>query len=272
MKRFTDTEKWTSKPWFRRLPPRLKCLWAFFCETCDPAGVIAPDWEIASLQIGEAVSEDDLSAFGSRVMKLENGKFWVVKFIDFQYGELSLKCRPHDRVFASIRKNRIPYPNNPDTLSDRVSQRVCNTLVEEEEDKYKEEEEDRKGVKGETIAPPVSASVVVEAITAEQIVSAYPRRESVAEALKIVSAALRKGVDAETMLAGTRAIASVISTLPSQANNAFVVSAETFFLKERWRDDPATWSRRSAKTANGEQPGQLNLGGRKFMPTPTPTA
>lgn len=244
MKRFTDTDKWTSKPWFRRLPPRLKCLWSLLCDTCDPAGVIAPDWEIASMQIGEPVTEEDISNFGIRIRKLENGKLWIVKFIEFQYGELSLKCRPHDRVFSSIRKNRIPYPDNSDTLSNRVSHRVCNTLVEEEEDK--EEEEDRKGVQGKTN----SRTPTSRDITAEQIVTAYPRRQGQTEALRIVTQHLRAGDDADAMLAGTRSIAAVVAELPGGANNAFVPAADKFFHGKRWKDDPATWKRSSGR--NGE--------------------
>jgi hypothetical protein len=249
MKRFTDTDKWTCKPWFRRLPPRLKCLWAFFCETCDPAGVIAPDWEIASLQIGEEVTEADLSHFGLRTQKLENGKIWIVKFIEFQYGELSPKCRPHDRVFASIRKNRIPYPNNPDTLSDRVSKRVSNTLVEEKEDIYKDST--RKGVQGETKPPPSEN----REITADQIVAAYPRRRGQTEALRIVLQHLRAGDDPDAMLSGTRAIAAVIAEFPGGGNgNIYVKDADKFFHGKHWKDDPATWKRSGGKNGQVRQP------------------
>ena len=55
MKRFTETTKWTVNPWFRKLPARLKCLWMFFLDSCDAAGVIEPDWELISFQIGEPV-------------------------------------------------------------------------------------------------------------------------------------------------------------------------------------------------------------------------
>jgi hypothetical protein len=248
MKRFTDTDIWHRKPWHRKLPCRLKCLWRFLCDTCDAAGVIAPDWELASFNIGEPVDETDLIHFGARIRHLENGKLWLVKFIDFQYGELSSKCRPHDRVFSSIRKNGLPYPAKPNTLSDNLSQRVGTTLVEEEEDK--EEEEDRKGVQGKTN----SRTPTSRDISAEQIVTAYPRRQGQTEALRIVTQHLRAGDDADAMLAGTRSIAAVVAELPGGANNAFVPAADKFFHGKRWKDDPATWKRSSGRNGEVRQP------------------
>jgi len=47
-KRFTDSTKWASKPWFRKLSPNAKLLWLYICDTCDVAGVIDLDLEMAS--------------------------------------------------------------------------------------------------------------------------------------------------------------------------------------------------------------------------------
>ncbi len=101
MKRFTETAKWTD-PWFRRLAPRLKCLWLYLVDQCDAAGVLDPDWEAISFQIGESVCPDDLSAFDGRVEVLANGKLHLLKFVAFQYGELSPSCAPHRRVLATL--------------------------------------------------------------------------------------------------------------------------------------------------------------------------
>jgi hypothetical protein len=96
------------------------------------------------------------------------------------------------------------------------------------------------------------------------IVHAYPRREGDKEALEAVALSIRKGADPAAILAGTRAIAAVIPSLPSGHLNSFVVSAAKFFRAERWRDDPATWRRAGGK--NGAMPGTLNLGGRRAVP------
>ncbi len=143
MKRFTETTKWTVNPWFRKLPPHLKCLWQFLVDSCDAAGVIEPDWELVSFQIGEKVVPDDLKSFGERVETLHNGKVFIVGFIAFQYGELSPSCKPHTPVFKSLLANGIErvskgYPNPLDTLEDKDKNK------EREKDKDKEEPSARK--------------------------------------------------------------------------------------------------------------------------------
>jgi uncharacterized protein YdaU (DUF1376 family) len=86
---------------------------------------------------------------------------------------------------------------------------------------------------------------------AHQIAEAYPRREKIAEALTIILRHLRDGESFETMLAGTRACAAVIRTLPSGAKNRFVPGAEAFFRDRRWLDDPETLSRQGDTKSGG---------------------
>lgn len=88
------------------------------------------------------------------------------------------------------------------------------------------------------------------------IVAAYPRREGLDEALALVAASLAEGDDYEAMLAGTRACAAVIRTLPSGHLNRYVPSAEKFFSKKRWKDDPETF-RRQGNQSSGQ--GQMSL-------------
>lgn len=132
-KRFTATEKW-DKPWYRRLPSRLKCLWQFFCDRCDQAGVIEMDWELASFQIGEDVSASDLSYFADQIQEIGSGKLWLKAFVEFQYGKLSETCPAHKPVIRSIQKhfgdtNKIGY------------QYPIGRVQEEEEEMDKEKEE-----------------------------------------------------------------------------------------------------------------------------------
>lgn len=120
-KRFTDSDKWKDK-WFRALRPELKLAYLYLLDNCDHAGVIEIDEELANFQIGTAI---DWSGFldicGDRIAHLDNGKMWLTKFIDFQYGELSRECRAHSPVFQSIEKNRlsIGYPKGINTLKDK---------------------------------------------------------------------------------------------------------------------------------------------------------
>lgn len=138
MKRFTETGKWDD-PWFRKLTPKMKCLWQFLCDRCDPAGVIDVDYELASFQIGEEISELDVQSFGERVEKLKCGKWWIVQFIGFQYGTLSEDCKAHGPVFASL----ASY-----CLNDRVSKgypKAIHSLKEKDKEKDKGVQGDKNG-------------------------------------------------------------------------------------------------------------------------------
>ena len=107
-KRFTSTEKW-SDPWYRKLSPKHKCLWDWLFTQCDIAGTIDPDLELASFQIGETVTKEDLKPFEERIAVLKGGRLLLTKFIEFQYGTLTLECRAHKPVFALVDRLSIPY-------------------------------------------------------------------------------------------------------------------------------------------------------------------
>lgn len=119
MKRFTETQKWDD-PWFRRLTPELKNLWQWLLDHCDNAGVIEPDIDLASFQIGYQYPLDTLSAFGDRVVEINCGKFFIPKFIPFQYGTISRECKAHRPVFQSLEKH-FPkgYPKGIHTLKEK---------------------------------------------------------------------------------------------------------------------------------------------------------
>lgn len=131
-KRFTDTQLW-EKAWFMRLKPKHKCLWNFLKDRCDQSGVWEPNWELASIYIGEPITVKDLYELGGHVELLKNGKVYIPDFINFQYGRISENSPAHKPVFRAIEKNN---------LSDRVFNRVSNTLQEKEKDKEEEMEEE----------------------------------------------------------------------------------------------------------------------------------
>jgi len=141
MKRFTETNKW-SDPWFRKLKPEEKLIWIWILDNCDHAGVIDFDNELASFHIGYAYPIDTLSKFGERVVKLDCGKFFIVKFVEFQYGQLSESCKGHNPVFASIKKH-FPkgYPKGMHTP----------------QDKDKDKDKDKDGGVGVNINPSLDA-------------------------------------------------------------------------------------------------------------------
>jgi hypothetical protein len=135
-KRFTDTELW-DKEWFMALPMKLKLLTRLVYDKCDASGVWSPNWSLASQYIGEKLTEKDLEKIAGQFEKLPDGKIFVTGFIVFQYGELSEKCKPHQKIFSLLKKHG---------LLERVLKGYTYPLhrVEEKEEEKEEEEEKDK--------------------------------------------------------------------------------------------------------------------------------
>jgi len=136
-KRFTDTDLW-EKEWFMKLSAKHKCLTRFIYDRCDVVGVWSPNWTMASMFIGEKVSADDLSAIdeGNQFEVLENGKIFIPDFCEFQYGQLTEKCKPHLKYIRELKKHG---------LFERVSKgytKGIHTLEEKDKEKEKEKEKD----------------------------------------------------------------------------------------------------------------------------------
>ena len=150
MKRFTETQKWAD-PWFRRLSPSAKLLWFYLVDSCSSIGLIEVDFEAVKFHTGAAVTEKNLAELGERVLSVGGGKYFIPKFIGFQYGKLSDACPAHRPVLKLISEHGLErdsiayrYPSH------RVTERVLDKDKEEEEDKDKEKERER-GEKKSTI-------------------------------------------------------------------------------------------------------------------------
>lgn len=134
-KRFTDTEL-SDKDWFMSLSCRLKCVVRYLFDKCDNAGVWNPNYKLGAVFIGEPFTENEvLEIDGGEQFEKFGGKILVKGFIDFQYGELSEKCKPHIPIINKLKKYGLyekmkGYPKGIDTLK------------EKEKDKEKEKEKD----------------------------------------------------------------------------------------------------------------------------------
>jgi hypothetical protein len=106
VKRFTETNKW-SDPWFRKLSGQSKLLWDYVCDHCDIIGLIEIDLELVSHDCGMKITDQHLKELASRMQVLGRGKFFLTKFIEFQYGKLSGACKPHQRIIALIETHGI---------------------------------------------------------------------------------------------------------------------------------------------------------------------
>ena len=101
MKRFTDTEKW-SDPWFRKLSSPAKQLWGYVLDHCDKIGLVEIDLALAGDDCGQQINQTHLDEIMSRLESLGSGKFFIPKFINFQYGELTPACPPHRTILKMV--------------------------------------------------------------------------------------------------------------------------------------------------------------------------
>ena len=135
-KRFVDTEKFTD-PWFRRLSTKNKLLWDWMLCSCDHAGFISIDLEFVEMVLGEKFDDQTIeSFFHDRVLKLGDFKFFIPKFIKFQYGKLNPESRVHISVIKKLSDHGIDY-TRLDTLS--IPYPACSDRVK---DKEKEKDKD----------------------------------------------------------------------------------------------------------------------------------
>jgi hypothetical protein len=228
MKRFTETDKWRDA-WYRGLSPVHKCLWNYFVDNCDQAGVIDPDWELISFQIGAQVSELDLCRFEKQLDRLPSGKLFIAGFVAFQYGQLSTDCKPHKPVFAALERHGIKI--------ERVSKgypKGIQYLQEKDKEKEKEKDKDRKEVQEETKT------------TASEVYESYPRKIARKESLKAIEKVVSQGIDAAYLLEKTKAYAAVVAQWP-ESDRGFIPYPATWFNRGSYDDDPKEWVRSSGK-------------------------
>jgi len=132
--RFFDTEL-CEKEWYHNLTALERCFFRdVLLSKCDCVGVWTPNQAQTDYILG--TTSFDFRAVvkkcNGNIEVLESGKWFIVDFCDFQYGELTEKCPPHRKYIALLKKYG---------LYDRVMkgyQKGISTLQEEEE----EEEED----------------------------------------------------------------------------------------------------------------------------------
>lgn len=156
-KRFTDTDKWSDK-WFRPLSATAKLLWIWLCDNCDNAGVVDPDMELLTFQIGQPVKPDHFAELGDRLQKLANGKWWIPKFVRFQFGELSTGSLVHKSVISLLKSHTCLPKDNQLLLHVNGLAMGCERdmglLSPKEKEKEKEKEKGR-GSRGRGIPPTV---------------------------------------------------------------------------------------------------------------------
>lgn len=135
-KRFFDTGIW-EKPWFMELTPVEKMALMYVMAKCDNVGVWTPNYKLASFQIGSEVMWESLSRrCNGNVEILPDGKWWLVDFCNFQYGELRDECRPHQSYLSLLEKHGLKervclgYPRGIHTPKEKEKDNTLNLKSE----------------------------------------------------------------------------------------------------------------------------------------------
>ena len=103
-KRFTDSRKWDDD-WFLGLPSHYKLLWLYMLDKCDHAGFFKPNLKLANFCIDfDFKKEDIFKWFGERI-KVIGDKWFLPKYIAFQYGYLTLKNNMYKPVIKLLQDN-----------------------------------------------------------------------------------------------------------------------------------------------------------------------
>ena len=119
-KRYTDTDIY-NKEWYHSLDVKYKAFWDYICRTCNHVGIWDVNIRLASFLINCDYTKDEIiKVFSSRIIIIEEDKWFLPKFIKFQYGEnLNPNNNVHKSVIAMIEKYGLDdILNNPDPRQD----------------------------------------------------------------------------------------------------------------------------------------------------------
>ena len=110
-KRFHTSEIW-NEDWFIDLKTEFKLFYQYLIDNCDHAGIWKPNTKHFEFILGsncpllefiKAVNSDK-----ERIIKLDNGRYFIVRFIPFQYGNvLNLSNRVHLSICNALILNKI---------------------------------------------------------------------------------------------------------------------------------------------------------------------
>lgn len=239
-KRFTETNKWDD-PWYRELAPSSKHGWNYLLDKCDAAGVISLDRKLADFQIGEPVDWDALiEGSEGRIERLSERKLWLTGFIQFQVGRLSVDCKAHNPIFASLEKHG---------LIERLSKgipKATQTLQEKdkEEEKDKDKEKEMEGVQGKPKPTPFDAWwLLVHCKTGKEAA----RRAYDGAVAKIRMVEPEKEPHAYLC----ERMAAFAKTPSANPTDRTPIHPATWLNQGRYADDPATWHQRGSPS-NGK--------------------
>ena len=116
----------------------MKLFWFYLLDNCDHAGIWEVDIELASFQMDVELDEASiLEAFNRKIVPFKTDKWFVPKFIVYQYGELNENNRVHNSVINILNKYGL--------YKGRVS--PLQGVKDKDKDKDKVKDKDKKSKK-----------------------------------------------------------------------------------------------------------------------------
>ena len=133
-KRFIDTDMW-SKKWIRLLDPKLKLFWVYLLSRCNHAGIYEVDLELASFQLKLELNEKEIiNSFNGNIKPIDKDKWFIPKFVEFQYGPLNEKVNAHRSVINILNKYKLINKNQ---------QLINSSSTVQDKDQYKDKDIDK---------------------------------------------------------------------------------------------------------------------------------
>lgn len=224
-KRFTESSKWQDS-WFRKLKSEHKLFWIFILDNCDNAGLWEYDLELASFYVDAELNEKEINEIFKGRVVLINGKWFIPKFIEFQYGKLNENSKPHLSVINKLKKYDLIDENNEiiiplikgmgkgiHTLKDKDMVDEENKVIEKDSKKEK-------------------ATYTIKEIDYEKLWEAYPKKLGRKDAMRHMHATIKTEQDYMNCKTAIKNYLDYIKT--EKIQEKYIKNGSTFF--NNWQD------------------------------------
>lgn len=106
-KRFSDSSKWDD-PFFAGLSNNYKLLWIYMLDKCNHAGIFKVNKRLAEFSLDTKFDwKEVLKVFKGRIQTLNREKWFILKFIEYQYGVLQENNRVHNSIIQILKKEGV---------------------------------------------------------------------------------------------------------------------------------------------------------------------
>lgn len=159
-KRFIDTNLFR-KRWIRQLDTDMKLFWIYILTDCDHAGIWDVDIDRAAFQLNMKLDENKiLNTFKNKIFLFKKDKWFIPKYIEYQYGELNPAVNAHKSAIKILQKYNLIDGNqllinssltvkdkDKDKVKDKVKVKVKKKKTKQEQ--LKEIEDNLEDLKNE---------------------------------------------------------------------------------------------------------------------------